>query len=259
MNNTLHQQVIFDLDDTLVQCNIYFDQVLDQFTELLLTWFGETRVTEADIRNKQTEIDVAGVEQLGFVSTHFPYSMIETYRYFCDQLQRETNIGEEDHLMKLGMSVYDREVEPYPGMVETLNLLRSQGHELNLYTGGETAIQQRKIEQMRLADYFEDRIYIRRHKNVEALEEILRARSFDRKRTWMIGNSLRTDIAPALSAGINTIYIKHPNEWSFNLIDLKKAPDTSMYTVASLGEVPGIIAEALTLSRKHPGTVSGAK
>lgn len=258
MNATLRQQVIFDLDDTLVQCNIYFDEVLDEFTEMLLVWLDDSRVTEADIRSKQTEIDIAGVEQMGFVSTHFPHSLIETYRYFCDFLQREPNLAEEDRLMKLGMSVYEREIEPYPGMVETLNLLRSQGHELYLYTGGETAIQQRKIEQMRLADYFEERIYIRRHKNVEALEEILRSRSFDRKRTWMIGNSLRTDIAPALAAGINTIYIKHPNEWSFNLIDLKKTADTSMYTVASLAEVPGIIAEALSLSHARSGKASEA-
>lgn len=121
--------------------------------------------------------------------------------------------------MKLGLSVYEHPVEPYPGMVETLNLLRSQGHELLLYTGGETAIQQRKIEQMKLAEFFEDRIYIRQHKNAEALEEILRSRFFDRTSTWMIGNSLRTDVMPALSAGINAVYIKIPNEWLYNIVE----------------------------------------
>ncbi|RCX23570.1 putative hydrolase of the HAD superfamily [Fontibacillus phaseoli] len=249
MNKPLRQQIIFDLDDTLVHCNIYFDQILEKFADLLAEWLGEYRVTSAEIRNKQIEIDVAGVQKIGFVSSHFPQSLIDTYRYFCRILGRELHIAEEDRLMKLGMSVYDRKVEPYPGMVETLTLLTSQGHELYLYTGGETVIQQRKIEQMKLADYFQDRIYIRQHKNIQALEEILSSRKFDRKNTWMIGNSLRTDIEPALFAGVNAIYIKHPNEWSFNMIELKKETDTAMYTVSSLESVPGIIAESLTLAK----------
>ncbi|MOA11446.1 hypothetical protein D3C78_1313870 [compost metagenome] len=107
-------------------------------------------------------------------------------------------------------------------------------------------IQQRKIEQMRLADYFQDRIFIRQHKNVEALEAILTSRYFSREQTWMIGNSLRTDIAPALSAGINSIYIKHPDEWTFNIIELHHELNQTMYTVASLVEVPQVINHKLT-------------
>lgn len=248
MNPPLRQQIIFDMDDTLVHCNIYFEHILDQFADLLAEWLQESRITPAEIRAKQTEIDVAGVQQIGFVSSHFPQSLIDTHRYFCRMLGRKPKLAEEDQLMKLGMSVYEQEVEPYPGMVETLTLLQSQGHELFLYTGGETVIQQRKIEQMKLADYFQDRIYIRQHKNVEALEEILSSRHFERRRTWMIGNSLRTDIVPALTAGINTIYIKHPTEWSYNLVDLQKDQHTSMYTVSSLEDVPGIIAESLTMA-----------
>lgn len=152
--------------------------------------------------------------------------------------------------MELGMSVYEQNIEPYPGMVETLDILERQGHELNLYTGGEKAIQERKIEQMKLASYFHDRIYIRQHKNEEALEQILTSRHFDREHTWMIGNSLRTDIIPALTAGINTIYIKLPNEWSYNVVELKNEPTTAMYTVSSLEEVPSIIAESIAVKQK---------
>ncbi|WP_019638660.1 HAD family hydrolase [Paenibacillus fonticola] len=243
--NTLRQQIIFDLDDTLIHCNIYFEQILDQFAALLLDWLGTERLTKHEILAKQTEIDIAGVEKVGFISSHFAESLVDTYRYFCSLLGRSALPAEEDTLSRLAMSVYEQEVEPYPGMMETLDILLEQGHELNLYTGGDKAIQQRKIDQLKLSAYFEDRIYIRRHKNINELEKILRSRHFDRKRTWMIGNSLRTDIAPALTAGIHTIYIKHPNEWSFNLVELKESTDTSMYTVSSLEQVPNIIAESL--------------
>ncbi|MNW49985.1 dUMP phosphatase [compost metagenome] len=246
MSFTLKQQIIFDLDDTLVYCNKYFELILNQFADMLTDWIGSHRITTGDIRSKQTEIDVAGVQKIGFASHHFPESLIDTYRYFCQEVEREQNAAEEDLLMQLGMSVYEQEIEPYPGMVDTLNLLQNQGHELFLYTGGEAVIQQRKIEQMRLADYFDDRIFIRQHKNIEALEEILESRYFTRGQTWMIGNSLRTDIAPAMSAGINSIYIKHPDEWSFNIIELNQEHNIPMYTVASLVEVPRIIHNQMT-------------
>lgn len=252
---TLRQQIIFDLDDTLVHCNKYFESVLKQFTNQLLDWFDGHSLTKEQIRAKQTEIDIAGVHQVGFASVHFPESLVDTYRFFCHSLGRDCSPGEEDFLYQLGMSVYSQEVEPYPGMVETLDLLQGQGHELFLYTGGEAVIQKRKIEQMRLAEYFEDRIYIRQHKNVEALEEILRSNDFDRKRTWMIGNSLRTDIVPAVTSGINTIYIKLPNEWSYNIVELKQDTDTSMYTVSALTEVPVIISEHLAVKVKEKRTL----
>lgn len=248
MSTTLTQQIIFDLDDTLVHCNRYFDQILDEFAALLSGWFANTRITAQEIRAKQIEIDVAGVEQIGFISTHFPHSLIETYRYFSQLLGLDAGLAEEQKLMKLGMSVYDKEIEAYPNMTQTLNLLRSQGHQLHLYTGGESVIQQRKIDQMRLTDYFEERIYIRRHKNVDALEEILSAGPFDRSHTWMIGNSLRTDIMPALSAGIHSIYIKRPNEWSFNLVELKHDAHSEMFTISALEEIPSVIASKLSLT-----------
>lgn len=235
------QQIIFDLDDTLVHCNKYFELILEQFAGILADWFEPSGITPAEIRDKQIEIDVAGVHQIGFASIHFPESLIDTYRYFCQTTGRLVQAEEEERLMKLGLSVYELPIEPYPGMVETLELLRSQGHELHLYTGGESAIQQRKIDQMKLSNYFQDRIYIRRHKNVEALEGILQSRPFDRSQTWMVGNSLRTDIMPALTARIGAIHIQIPNEWLYNIVELQQRDDLQMYTISALEEVPRII------------------
>lgn len=248
---SLRQHIIFDLDDTLVYCNKYFELVLERFAKELQHLFGMERLTEAEVRAKQVEIDVAGVQLLGFASHHFPASLVETYRYFSGLLGLETSQLEEARLTKLGLSVYEMEIEPYPGMIETLDVLKAQGHGLYLYTGGETEIQQRKIDQMKLSAYFEDRIYIRQHKNFAALEEIIALQRFERSRTWMIGNSLRTDIEPALSAGLNSIYIKHADEWLYNIVDLKKHADTALYTVASLEEVPGIVSETVTLKQQR--------
>lgn len=239
------QQILFDLDDTLIYCNKYFMIVIDQFLDLTGTWFQGYDVTVKQIRDKQVELDVAGLNDTGFVSDHFPQSFVMTYRHFCDLTGRSADRAEEAELWKLGRSVYDQPVEAYPGMTETLSMLLEAGHELHLYTGGEADIQQRKIDRLGLAAYFGDRMYIRQHKNADALERILSEGRFDRSRTWMIGNSLRTDVAPALQAGIHAIHFKQAKEWKYNVIEFESTPEDRLFTVTALEEVPGVIESYL--------------
>ncbi|MFC4597917.1 HAD family hydrolase [Cohnella hongkongensis] len=237
----MSQQILFDLDDTLVYCNKYFHAILDRFADRMAEWFGPAGIGREEIAAKQTEIDIAGVQVLGFKSEHFPQSMVDTYRHFQSVTGRTRSALEEEQLWKLGNSVYDLEIEPYPMMDETLEKLAGKGHELHLYTGGDAAIQLRKIESMRLERYFENRIYIRQHKNTEALEHILSGGGFDRENTWMIGNSVRTDVLPAVRCGINAVYLKQEAEWAYNVIPIDAKPRGALLTLTELPQVPPAI------------------
>lgn len=238
----MKQHILFDLDDTLIYCNKYFFFVVDQFVDAMSTWFtGSSLVTPGNIRDKQTEVDIALVGHTGFKSEHFPQSFIETYRYFCDLTGRRRSKVEEDFLWKLGLTVYDQEIEPYPHMEHTLEELSSAGHELHLYTGGEPLIQQSKIERMGLERYFNTRIYIRQLKNNEALEQILLHGNFDREHTWMVGNSIRTDVVPALTAGIHAIHMRAQDEWQYNMVQIDVKPKGAFFTLDRLKDVPDTI------------------
>ncbi len=241
----MNQHILFDLDDTLVYCNKYFHAILDRFADRMTEWFGSAGIGREEIAAKQTEIDIAGVQALGFKSERFPQSMIDTYQFFLTVTGRTRSVLEEEQLWKLGNSVYELEIEPYPMMNETLDSLASRGHELHLYTGGEPTIQLRKIESMGLERYFEDRIYIRRHKNTDALEQILSGGNFDRDKTWMIGNSVRTDVLPALRCGINAVYLKQEAEWAYNVIPIDAKPQGAMLTLSELPQVPPAIHQYL--------------
>jgi len=235
----MKQTLLFDLDDTLVHCNKYFLQVLGQFADRMTAWFGPYGIQRQEILDKQTEIDIAGVQVHGFKSDHFPQSFVDTYLYYSSLTGRRISPVEIDGLYRLGRSVYELDVEPYPHMDETLERLIREGHELHLYTGGETYIQWNKIERLQLQRYFEDRIYVRQHKNTDALEQILRENGLERSSTWMIGNSLRTDVLPALECGIHSVYLKHENEWPFNLVPIETPPAAGAFlTLRSLVEVP---------------------
>lgn len=238
----MKQHILFDLDDTLIYCNKYFFYVVDQFVDAMSTWFGGSPlVTAGAIRDKQTEIDIALIGQTGFKSEHFPQSFVDTYVYFSDLTGRKRTSVEEDFLWKLGLSVYEHETEPYPNMEHTLDELATSGHELHLYTGGELLIQQRKIERMGLERYFSSRIYIRQLKNNDALEQILKEGSFDRDHTWMIGNSIRTDVVPALTAGIHAIHMRMHEEWQYNLVQIDVKPRGAFFTLDQLKDVPETI------------------
>ncbi|WP_373230978.1 HAD family hydrolase [Cohnella sp.] len=250
----MEQKIMFDLDDTLVYCNKYFNFILDQFTDEMTDWYSPAGITRASIMEKQTEIDIARVHVQGFKSEHFPQSFIDTYRYFQDITGRAPSPLEEEKLWKLGNSVYEQEVEPYPKMEETLDTLAKRGHELHLYTGGDTLIQNRKIELMQLERYFEDRIYVRQLKNTAALEQILSEGEFDRVNTWMIGNSVRTDVLPALQCGINAVYLKQETEWTYNVIPIDTSPKGALLTLTALPQVPPAIHGYLeAVGMRKPG------
>ncbi|TFE24867.1 HAD family hydrolase [Cohnella luojiensis] len=241
----MSQKIMFDLDDTLVYCNKYFHFILDQFADEMTSWYTPAGISRENIMAKQTEIDIAGVQILGFKSEHFPQSFIDTYRYFQNLTGRVASPLEEEKLWKLGNSVYELDVEPYPLMEETLDSLASGGHELHLYTGGDMLIQYRKIEQMNLERYFQNRIYVRQHKNKDALEQILSEGRFDRANTWMIGNSVRTDVLPALHCGIHAVYLKQKAEWTYNVIPIDAKPSGALLTLTALPQVPPAISDYL--------------
>lgn len=239
MTTSMPQTILFDLDDTLIHCNKYFNLVIDQFVDAMLVWFNSyPDLTEAAIRQKQAEIDIAGVMASGFKSDHFPQSFLDTYVDFSRLTGRSEDSNEIDLLWSLGQSVYEQEAEPYPDMESTLLKLRDAGHELHLYTGGEPGIQRRKVDRLQLQRFFGDRIYIRQHKNVEALEQILTDGGFDRLRTWMIGNSIRTDVVPALTAGIHAIHVQAVTEWQYNIVHIDVEPRGAFLQLQHLRDVP---------------------
>lgn len=236
------QTLLFDLDDTLVHCNKYFDMVIEQFVDLMLTWFAGHGLQPDDIKQQQLEIDLAGVHIHGFMADRFPKSFVETYHWFSERYNRRTSSMEEAMLMKLGHTVYEFTVEPYPHMDETLGTLKKAGHQLYLYTGGDASIQMKKVRKSGLERYFDDRIFVTVHKTKEFMETLLREQRFERTRTWMIGNSVRTDVLPALHAGIHSIYIPAQLEWKYNIVDIDVQPKGAFYTLSSLKEVPDTIA-----------------
>ena len=100
---------------------------------------------------------------------------------------------------------------PYPGAIETLDAIRDRAIPMALLTNGESANQRQSVEKLGLAPYF-DCIVIEGEFGVGKPDErvfrhALRALSSSPETTWMIGDNLESDIAPALALGMHSVWV----------------------------------------------------
>lgn len=235
------QTLILDLDDTLIHCNKYFTQAKNEFVKKIKEWM--ITPSEEEILQKQLEIDVKSVEIHGLLSEKFPESLVATYFYFCQKYCKGIKANEIEQVRNIGRSVFEIEVEPFPYMYDVLNKLQEDGHQLYLFTGGDVKNQTRKISQLGLEHYFEDRVFISKHKNNKTLQKVLNKIQANKKSIWMIGNSLKTDIKPALELGINAIHIPAEIEWSYNIVDIDMHQNGTFAELPSLLDLPVFFRE----------------
>jgi putative hydrolase of the HAD superfamily len=108
--------------------------------------------------------------------------------------------------------ILQQEIELMEGVAETLPFL-AEKHELTMFTKGEPAEQNRKIDLSGLRPLIAH-CGIVKEKNREAYLELAHVREFDMERTWMIGNSPKSDINPALDAGLHAVFVPHERTWT---------------------------------------------
>ncbi|MFC4769627.1 HAD family hydrolase [Effusibacillus consociatus] len=240
------QHILLDLDDTLIHCNRHFTLTREKFLDHMMVLFQDYPIDRDLVDKTQQQIDVAGVEQKGLGKNRFPESLVQTYRLMCGKYGKTPNKQEEKEIFQLGHSVYDFEVELYPDALSTIEQLIRQGHELYLYTGGDFKIQTQKVLNAGLDGIFpEERRFICEHKNTLILKKILRRENLDPSHTWMVGNSARNDIRPALELGLHAIHIPDAYGWEYDHVELDIPAKGHFHVLKSIREVPDVIAESL--------------
>ena len=110
---------------------------------------------------------------------------------------------------------------------------------LTLVTKGEEHFQLDKLAGSGLAPYF-SHARVLRHKETSAYAQLVADLHLDPANTWMVGNSPRSDINPALQAGLGAVYIPHDDTWHQELEPLLASP--RLVTLARFGELRGLFA-----------------
>lgn len=207
----IRQHLIFDADDTLWENNIYFEEAFDQFCAYL----AHSSMLPEEIRAVLDDIEIANAKIHGYGSRNFARNLAACYEKLA---QHDISKADLDTVKEFAHAILERPIELLPGVAETVSEL-SFRHELTMFTKGDPEEQKIKIDRSGLAEHFVHAAIVK-EKNRAAYRALAEERGFDRERTWMIGNSPKSDINPALAAGLNAVYVPHPRTWSLEHEDV---------------------------------------
>jgi putative hydrolase of the HAD superfamily len=199
-----------DADDTLWENNIYFEQVIQEYCRLAAArGIDDTRARETllAIERVRTKTDGYGV-------TNFARSLAEA----CHQLLGDDREHEVHAIHHLCQRIRDQEMVLLPGVGETLKELSAR-HRVILLTKGDPDDQRAKIARSGLRPLMHDIEIVREKDTATYLQAMVRF-EVDPDLGWMIGNSPRSDVLPALAAGLGVVYIPHPMTWVLEMQSL---------------------------------------
>ena len=198
------QTLLFDADDTLWENNIYFERAVAAF----ISYLDHRTHTPEEVREHLNACEHATIAEHGYGLKSFRRSLVACF----EQLSGEP-VTPEKHERIVGFTkvIADHQIELLPGVADVLPEL-AERHRCILVTKGDPAEQQAKLERSGLAAHF-SAIEILPEKREDAYRALTAHHACDAPTTWMIGNSPKSDINPALAAGLNAVFIPHDFTW----------------------------------------------
>jgi putative hydrolase of the HAD superfamily len=197
--------LIFDADDTLWDSNIHFLEAEAHFVAALLAAeAGAIETVRATIRRCELEI----IKSHGYGREPFVVLMRMVAAELAPQGAHEKLAAAVE---RIAAHFLERECELLPDVEPTLVELAAR-HHLTLFTKGQPREQLRKLERSGLRRHFRH-VEVPPEKDEAAYRRLVEAAALDRTRAFMIGNSPRSDINPALRAGLRAVFIPHPHTW----------------------------------------------
>lgn len=206
------QQLIIDADDTLWENNIYFERAFDDFCDFL----AHSHMPPAKVRAVLDEIESANSKVHGYGTANFARNLTECYHRLAE---REVLAEDLPRVMSFTEQILHHPIELIEGVPETLEYL-SMRHDLTLFTKGNAEEQKLKLDRSGLAIYFGHTAIVK-EKDAATYRALIRERGLALERTWMIGNSPKSDINPALEVGIGAVFVPHLHTWTLEHEELR--------------------------------------
>jgi putative hydrolase of the HAD superfamily len=204
--------LLIDADDTLWENNIYFERAFDDFVEFL----DHSTLNPAEVRDVLNEIESVNSKIHGYGSKNFGLNLQQAYQHLAEREIRPDDLA---HIFSLAERILEQPIEVIDGVEQTLSELAAR-HELTLFTKGHPEEQRLKVDRSGLGGYFAHTAIVR-EKDKGAYLKWVGERGIAPQETWMIGNSPKSDINPAIEAGLGAVLVPHPHTWVLEHQDLR--------------------------------------
>ena len=214
-NGCRSQTLLIDADDTLWENNIYFERAIARF----ISFLNHHEFSAEQVREVLNDVERECIVKHGYGLHSFAHALVDTFdrlspRPVTDELRSEVR--------NLAKTIENHPIEFIAEVPETLAYL-SQRHRLILVTKGDHQEQSGKVERSGINKHFAT-VEIVPEKNAEVYSALAHKYELKHDSTWMVGNSPKSDINPALAAGLHAVFVPHGDTWILEHEEISPAP-----------------------------------
>lgn len=223
------QTLLIDADDTLWENNIYFERAIAEF----ISFLNHQEHSAAEVRKILNEVERESIVSHGYGLRSFTHSLVRTFEHLSVE---PLTPALHETIHGFARTIAEQPVRLLPKVEETLKYLADR-HHLILVTKGDFAEQSGKVKRSGLQKHFSG-IEIVLEKDARKYRDIVEGHELAAECTWMVGNSPKSDINPALAAGINAIFVPHDDTWILEHEELASPPSSrKLLTLKSFAEL----------------------
>ncbi|MGD1106263.1 MAG: HAD family hydrolase [Terracidiphilus sp.] len=210
------QTLLIDADDTLWENNIYFERAIAAF----ISFLDHHEYSPAEVRQTLNSVERETILAHGYGLSSFTRSLVDCF----DRLSPAPVTDEKrERIRGFAQTIAEQEIELLPGVAATLAELADR-HHLILMTKGNHAEQADKLARSGLARYFAA-VEIVAEKDPATYRAVIARHELKPHTSWMIGNSPKSDINPALAAGLHAVFLFHKDTWVLEHAAVDQAPE----------------------------------
>jgi putative hydrolase of the HAD superfamily len=211
----LPQTLLIDADDTLWENNVYFERAIARF----ISFLNHHEFSPEQVREVLNDVERECIVKHGYGLHSFAHALVDTFeRLSVHPVTPELHA----QITSFAHTVSDHAIELLPEVPQTLEYLSSR-HRVILVTKGAVAEQSGKIERSGLKKYF-TATEIVAEKDSAVYHSLVDKYEVARDSAWMVGNSPKSDINPALAAGLHAVFVPHGDTWILEHEELNAAP-----------------------------------
>ena len=223
--------VAFDGDDTLWHNESIFSVTHEKFRRLLAPHVGGAGVDEALFATETRNLGLFGYGVKGFT-----LSMIETA---IEVSGGRVTAAEVQTILDAGKAMLGHPVELLDGVAEAVEALAGT-HRLMLVTKGDLFDQESKLARSGLAEAFW-KVEIVSEKDERTYRRILDAHGVDPEAFVMVGNSVRSDVLPAVAVGARAVHVPYHLTWAHEVAEVPEVARGRCWQIADLGELAALL------------------
>jgi putative hydrolase of the HAD superfamily len=223
------QTLLIDADDTLWENNIYFERAIANF----ISFLNHHEYSSEQVREVLNDVERECIVSHGYGLHSFVHALVQTFeRLAVEPLTPALH----ETISGFAHAIAEHPVEILHGVPETLQYLSARHHVI-MMTKGAVVEQSGKVERSGLKEYFAS-VEVVAEKDVPTYRAVISKYRLVPASTWMVGNSPKSDINPALAAGLNAVFVPHGNTWILEHDEVAEAqPPSRLLVVETFSEL----------------------